>query len=128
MKPAFTLRLIFPPPASRSLVFPRTQRSRAWFAANRNETLIMKRVVGYSAVANQIPQLGLRDGGERVRLQHALRLVCPVPLQNGNVCASGTLVAALARDPPIEALQHSPQGRDLANSAALAVPVLVEAE
>src|SRR5690349_13509989 len=106
----------------------RAHGSRARLAADRNEALIVERVVRQLVLADVAPHFAERPGRERVPLHdrpvrtHARG----VALHDFDVRARRALIAALPRHPGAAIAERSRERTHLAHVAALTVPVVVK--
>ena len=106
-------------------------RAGAGFAADADEAALVQRVVGQLQHADVAPDLGAGHLRQRVELAEGVVRGGEggIDLQHRHLAArAGALVAALAGGPGAHAGQFAAQRFDLADAAAFAVAILVEAE
>ena len=131
MQPAFLLRGFFPPPAAFALMLAGQYRPGAGLAADADEAALMQAVVRQLQHADVAPHLFAGHLRQRVELvQGAFRRgERRVDFQRRHLAASaGALVAALAGGPGADTCEFAAQRFDLADAAAFAMAVLIEAE
>src|SRR5690606_9527853 len=128
---AFLLRGLFPPPAASALVLVRQDGAGARLAADPDEAPLMQAVVGdfeHTDVGPDFLAAHLRQRVELVQVAFG-RGEGAVDFQHGDLAACArALVTALAGGPGAYVGQLAAQRLDLADAAALAMPVAVEAE
>nr|GFB50266.1 hypothetical protein [Tanacetum cinerariifolium] len=131
MQPAFLLRGFFPPPTAFTLMLVGQNRAGAGFAANADKAALVQRVVRQFKHADVIPHVRAAHLGQRVEfVEWAFRRrECTVDFDHRHVVARAwALVPTLPGGPGGDAGKFAPQRLDLANTAALAMAVAVEAE
>src|SRR6266705_1181922 len=126
----FSRTALMPPPsriwsAPGARVLSRDRRPGAGRAADGTVALVVERVVGHLEGADVLPYLVLAPVGERIELDDAARGVEFLKFQIG---ARDGLLAALAGDPGVLALERAIERLDLADvAAALAqLPAFIE--